>query len=182
MFLEERATQTAARLIRLSGGTINHMKLIKLMYLVERGAIVRWGRPVTFDWLVNMRNGPVLSTTLDCINDEMPASDDERSYWQHFISERTGHEVRLLTEAPSDALSQAETDLIDETYQRFGHLSQYELVDWCHAHLPEWKNPGATRVSIEIADILRAEKFDEDDVQEILSAIKAEKFAYSLLH
>lgn len=38
-FREDKATQAAARLIKHAGGTMNHMKLIKLLYLAEHRAV-----------------------------------------------------------------------------------------------------------------------------------------------
>jgi len=105
-FREVKATQAAPRLLELEGGKMSHMKLIKLLYLAERQAILRWGRPITFDWYVSMPHGPVLSFTLDKINDAAPL--DGSSYWHRHISERKGYEVTLLGKAPNDQLSRAE--------------------------------------------------------------------------
>lgn len=60
-YREEKATEAAARLLKLRGGAMSHMKLIKLLYLLDREAYVRWGRPVTYDTYVSMPHGPVLS-------------------------------------------------------------------------------------------------------------------------
>jgi len=53
-FNEAKATQAAALLLKLRGGRMNYMKLIKLLYLVDRTALIRWGRPVTFDSYCSM--------------------------------------------------------------------------------------------------------------------------------
>ena len=47
---------------------MSYMKLIKLLYLADREALLRWGRPITFDAYVSMDRGPVLSSVLDLIN------------------------------------------------------------------------------------------------------------------
>ena len=57
-YREDKATQAAARLLRLAGGKLNHMKLMKLLYLADRRALIQWGRPITFDWYVSMPHGP----------------------------------------------------------------------------------------------------------------------------
>jgi uncharacterized phage-associated protein len=84
-YREEKATQAAARLLQLVGGKLNHMKLIKLLYVADRRALLRFGRPITFDWYVSMPHGPVLSFTLDKINDSAPP--DGTSYWHRVISD-----------------------------------------------------------------------------------------------
>src|SRR5687768_11865188 len=91
-YREDKTTQAAARLLRHGGGKLNHMKLIKLLYLADRKALVQWGRPITFDWYVSMPHGPVLSFTLNKINES--AEPNRPSYWHQFISERSNHEVR----------------------------------------------------------------------------------------
>jgi hypothetical protein len=48
-FNERRATEAAARFLKLRGGKMSYLKLIKLLYLLDREALLRWGRPVTTD-------------------------------------------------------------------------------------------------------------------------------------
>jgi uncharacterized phage-associated protein len=173
-FSEEKATQAAARLIRSAGGRINHMKLIKLLYIAERRALLKWGRPITFDAYVSMPHGPVLSFTLDKVNE--PVDPARKSYWQHFISERTGHEVRLLAEAPNDQLSRAEEQLLDEVFAEFGGMTPFELRDYTHT-LPEWHDPQGSSTPIRIRDILLAEGLSDDNVADVEEQLRAEAAA-----
>lgn len=178
-FREERTTQAAARLIQREGGKINHMKLIKLLYIAERRALLRWGRPITFDWYVSMPHGPVLSFTLDKINQQ--ATPGAESYWHQHISERRNHEVCLRNpeDIPNDQLSPAEEALLDEVYDAFGKMNQWELRDYSHA-LPEWQDPNGSRLPIRIEDILLSEGLSDDDVREVMEALAAESFAERL--
>ncbi len=176
-YREEKATQAAARLLRLAGGQLNHMKLIKLLYLADRRALIKWGRPITFDWYVSMPHGPVLSFTLDRINDAAPP--DGSSYWHRYISERREHEVALLGEPPRDQLSRAEEQLLDMVWQEFGSMSQWELRDYSHT-LPEWRDPKGSSLPIDIRDILLAEGFSESEAQEVTDSLQAEEYAARL--
>ncbi len=175
-YREDRATQAAARLIKLEHGAINHMKLIKLLYIAERRALLRWGRPITFDWYVSMPHGPVLSATLDKINE--PVDPNRSSYWHRYITERRNHEVKLknTSEIPNDQLSPAEEALLDEVYAEFGRMSQWELRDYSHT-LPEWQDPEGSRLPIRVEDILRGEGMTEEDIRELLDGLQAEHFA-----
>lgn len=157
---------------------MSHMKLIKLLYLVDRRSLVRFGRPITFDWYFSLPHGPVLSFTLNRINEEIDPQNP--SYWHRFISEREGHSVRLLGDMPNDQLSTAEEQLIDEVFSKFGEMSQWKLRDYCH-ELPEWQDPNGSRLPIEIRDILLAEGLDEEEVEEILTGLRAEAAAGTLL-
>ncbi|MGD0651719.1 MAG: hypothetical protein ABSA97_11370 [Verrucomicrobiia bacterium] len=42
-FDEAKSTQMAGALLQLAGKRMNYMKLIKLMYIIDREALKRWG-------------------------------------------------------------------------------------------------------------------------------------------
>lgn len=176
-YREDKATQAAARLLKRAGGKLNHMKLIKLLYLADREALLKFGRPITFDWYVAMPHGPVPSFTLDKINDSPPP--DGTSYWHRFISERRDHEVGLIDEAPRDQLSRAEEEILDAVWRQFGGMNQWELRDYSHS-LPEWRDPKGSSLPIAIQDILLGEGFSEAEVREVLETLDAEEFAVRL--
>jgi hypothetical protein len=62
-FDERKATEAAAYLLRLRGGRMSYLKLIKLLYLADREALSRWGFSVTNDRHVSMPHGPHASWT-----------------------------------------------------------------------------------------------------------------------
>ena len=68
-FDEKKATQAASGFLVLSGGKLNYLKLIKLLYLLDRATLLAWGRTVTGDHYYSMKHGPVLSEVLDLITD-----------------------------------------------------------------------------------------------------------------
>lgn len=180
-YREDKATQAAARLLSREGGRMNHMKLIKLLYLAEREAIVRYGRPITFDWYYSLPHGPVLSYTLNNINSENGPK--EEGYWAAVISERRGHQVGLKDRScdpPNDQLSPAEEALLDEIFEKYGHQNQWQLRDFSHT-LPEWQDPKGSSLPIHLRDILLAEGFTDDDVAEIEEDLRAEEEAARLL-
>lgn len=177
-FREDRTTQAAARLLQLHGGRMNHMKLVKLLYLADREALLRWGRPITFDWYVSMPHGPVLSRTLDLINAQ--PDPDHPSYWHRYISEREGYEVALCDAPSIDQLSPAEEALLQEVFERYGRLGQWQLRDLSHG-LPEWRDPEGSSVPIDLRDILRAGGLTDEDIAAIEDALEAEREAGRLL-
>ncbi|MFQ5705221.1 MAG: Panacea domain-containing protein [Gemmatimonadales bacterium] len=178
-FREDKTTQAAARLLKLAGGTMNHMKLVKLLYFLDRASLLKSGRPVSFDSYFALPHGPVLSFTLDRINED--PDPDAPSYWHRHISERRGHGVELMADTlPSDQLSEAEEALIDEIFSRYGGMSQWEIRDYSHT-LPEWRDPQGSSLPILISDILAAEGFREEDIREIEETLQAEMVADRLL-
>ena len=79
-FDETKATQVAAYFFSLRGGQMHYIKLIKLMYMADREALLRWGVPITRDRYVSMDNGPVLSRVLNLITEDRP-----KPVWSQFI-------------------------------------------------------------------------------------------------
>ena len=163
-FHDITTTQAAAYLLKKRGGAMSYMKLIKLLYLVDREALLRWGRPVTFDRYVSMKNGIVLSNTYDLILDNsLPGSE----YWSKHISAPSDYEITLMKEPPFDELSQMEIGLIDEIFLNYGACNRWELVEKIH-ELPEWIDPDHSAIRVEYKDILTAAGKTDSEVQEIL--------------
>lgn len=136
-FSARKATEVASLFIQKEGGRLNVMKLVKLVYLLDRLSIERRGIPVVGGIYYSMRNGPVTSELLDIINAGALADEDDTS-WEKHISDRDSHEIGLIEEIPIEYLSDAECQLLDELYQEHGQKNQWELRDWCHRNCPEW--------------------------------------------
>ncbi|MEK6283161.1 MAG: Panacea domain-containing protein [Acidobacteriota bacterium] len=169
-FNEAKTAQLAALILKLRGGTMHYMKLIKLMYIIDRTALIRWGRPLTYDSYVSMKHGPVLSATLDLIN-EPP---DESSPWGRLIGPATDRYcVTLKADCPTDELSDAEEELVAEGYKRFGYMNRYRLRDILHEVLPEWQDPKGSSLPIEYRDILMAAKKTPAEIAEIESELES---------
>src|SRR5262245_29879512 len=79
-FNEAKATQAAALPLKYRGGRMISMNLIKSLYLVDRTALIRRGRPVTFDSYCSLRYGPILSRTLNLITGGAPQGEPLGAY------------------------------------------------------------------------------------------------------
>jgi uncharacterized phage-associated protein len=153
-FNEAKATEAAARLIELRGGKMSYMKLIKLLYLADREALLRWGRPITTDRYVSMDHGPVVSNVYEMIRAEPQPGRGQ--FWRRLISEPDGnYDVSLLSAPASAELSAAEESLLREVFASHGRKTRWEMRDLCHA-LPEWQDPEGSAIPIEYRDILQA--------------------------
>lgn len=171
-FRQDRTTQAAARLLKLHGAEMPYLKLIKLLYLADRRALLELGRPISFDLFVSMPHGPVLSRTYDLIVGEP----EDATYWRQFISAPQNYAVRLIAEAPNDHLSPAQEAILDEIFRSFGRMEKWALRDFTHT-LPEYRDPQGSSVPINIRDILLAQGVSEEDAHAILNEIGAETFA-----
>lgn len=177
-YRQERATQAAARLLKLRGGTMSYLKLLKLLYLADRKALLQHGRPITFDRFVSMDHGPVLSQTYNLIVAE--ESPGEHSYWREFISEPEHYEVRLRKDAPNGELSAAQERVLDEVFEEFGAMGRWDLVKFTHT-LPEWENPHGSSIPIALRDVLRGAGVDDEEAEAVEEELAGETALERLL-
>lgn len=175
-FNEEKATAAAAYLLKLRGGRMSHLKLIKLLYLADREAWRRWGFNITTDRYVSMPHGPVVSRIYDLMTVEEPG----QTFWSQHVSPPRNWEVELLGEAPSSRLSRAETKLLDEIFAAYGTWDRWRLRDFTHT-LPEWKDPHGSSAPIQERDILAAQGIPNDEIEEILAELAAVDTANQVL-
>lgn len=179
LFNEAKATQTAARFLKLLNGKANYMKLIKLLYLVDREALLRWGRTVTTDRHVSMTYGVVLSRLHDLIT-EGPLP-DSLGIWHEYISPPHGYEVTLQADAPADELSPAEEELIAEIATAHGWKTPWQLVDYIHS-LPEWKDPKGGAIPLNYGEVLRAAGRNPEEAAAVEQELDTVAAVETLLH
>lgn len=108
-------------------GSINRLKLIKLLWLADRIHLNRYGRFILRDKYKALPHGPVPSATLDIANQPI----------ENFI---TVEGYNLISEAQFDSKYFSKSDLrvLNEVWEKYGELSQYELRDFSHK-FPEWQ-------------------------------------------
>jgi uncharacterized phage-associated protein len=167
-FDEEKATQATALFLKLRGGRMHYLKLIKLLYLADRTALLDWGIPITSDRYVSMDNGPVLSGVYSLITEERP-----KPIWAQFISAPLGeYEIELLKEAPKNRLSRAEERLIQDIFAKWGSSNRWDIVRYLHT-LSEWKNPNGSSLPIHIHDILKAGGESESEIRATIRELRS---------
>lgn len=138
-YKERKAAQTAAFFALKAGGTINKLKLVKLLYLSERESMLEFDEPLFFDRLVSMDYGPVTSISLDHINGLK-----DSKFWPSFIRFVGLYDVSAvegITETELDDLSKADRKILEKLWAKFENFSQFELAEWTHRNCPEWENP-----------------------------------------
>lgn len=174
-FNERKAVQAAGRLIAQSGGEMNYLALMKLLYLIDREALLRFGRPITGDAVFAMKQGPVLSAVFDRVSQKKQHR--RPSAWHNFIPRPAPYvyTVRFSGVPERGALSEAEVALIDEIYAKYRNFSEEELVELTHK-LPEWSDPGTSSKRIPFEAILRAAGKGEDEINAIRCEAAADDF------
>jgi hypothetical protein len=122
-----------------------------------------------------MPHGPVLSTTYDHMNGALPSAEGG---WESWIADREGHLLDLRNRAQVKVpdslleLSDADIEVLEETWQRFGRMDQWELRDWTHANCPEWHDPQGSSNPIAPEELLGALKFSPEQAEAIISRMR----------
>ena len=176
-FNEQKATEAAALLLNLKGGRSDYWWIIKMLYLVDREAFKRWERPVTYDFYESLPYGPVLMTVYNIIVKNAPSV-----FWKRYIGTLPKYsEVQLNgSPAPIRKLSRAETELLSELFEEFGHFSGGDLVKYTHT-LPEWHDPHGSAIPIDLAELLQVLGYRPEDIKRIESELKEEEVLDSVL-
>jgi uncharacterized phage-associated protein len=177
-FSQEKATAAAAFFLKLRGGQMSYLKLIKLLYLADRLALDRWGFNITTDRYVSMDQGPVVSNIYNLITQD----EEQKSFWSHFISPPMGEwEVQLKSgDFPENLLSRAEEKLLLEIFGTYGTWNRWKLRDFTH-DLPEWQNPHGTSIPIQISEILKAQGASDEDIDGVIKDLNAAESANNVL-
>ena len=179
-FNERKAAQVAGLLIMRSGGEMNYLALMKLLYLVDRESLLRYGKPVTGDRVVAMKHGPVLSRVYNLVSHKKQEAPD--SEWHKFMPRPNAYvfTVRFSGLLDTGELSQAELALIDDIYAKFRGWTEWDLVAFTHT-LPEWHDPENTSVPIPFEDILRGGGVSDKDIEAVAEHAAADGYMDSVL-
>jgi uncharacterized phage-associated protein len=150
-----KAAQVTAYFAIQAGGSINVLKLAKLLYLADRRCLEKYDFPMLFDTYVSMDHGPVTSSTLNYVSGTL----EDGENWDTFVADRAGNEVGIargdLSVDDLDELSDAELNILDETWGRLGHLQKYAIRDFTHDNCPEWEDPHGTSIPIPYERVLK---------------------------
>lgn len=171
---KKAAQLIAALILKGPGNAINILKAVKLVYLADRESIRRFGFPILDEDRYSMPHGPVNSVTYRHINGEV---DLHACGWSEVLEDRANHKIALanhnLSEEDLDELSDADLACVESVWAEFGHMSQWDLVDWTHNpdNVPEWEDPSGGSIKIPYRRILQALGVENaDEIEAVMSA------------
>ncbi|MCF0071377.1 SocA family protein [Dyadobacter sp. CY261] len=133
----KKAVQLISYFAAYNKGTINKMKALKLIWLVNRLHLRRYARTVTGDTHYAMEWGAVPSNTKDMIEGKTPVQSIENLYFDQYLT-LDGHNVKTKQEVNKKVFSETDLEVADEILNNYNELDQFELADYSH-HFPEWK-------------------------------------------
>lgn len=134
----KKIVQVLNYIAKKSGGEINYLRALKLLYLADRLHLREYGRLITNDNLVAMKLGTLGSQTRDIIT--------MSEYLPHvvykYVENKLGRDLdKYIIKEKDDQTNQlSKTDIycVDKILNSFGKLSKSDLVNLTH-DLPEWK-------------------------------------------
>lgn len=134
----QKSVQALNYLAQKEGGVINKLKVIKLIWLVDRYHLRKYGRPITNDTYYAMNFGPVGSSVKDIAQCSV-LSDQEESYTKEFLKcDEAKLFVQSVKNVDSEIFSDSEIEALDAVYSECGQWDQFKLADFSH-NFPEWK-------------------------------------------
>ena len=117
------------------GGRADFHKVFKILYFADQKHLSKYGRPVTGDSYVAMKNGPVPSNIYDIfksIKSDSIFVDYGKKFVSYFDIKTNQHHVTAKLKADLEVLSETDIDCIDESIEENKHLSFAQLTDKSH--------------------------------------------------
>jgi len=109
--------------------------------------------------------GPVVSEILDLVKQPADVLGPLAEEWgQHF--ERIGCDIQMVRPATLDPLSEAEVQLLTDTWDLFARLDQFQLSELTHRLFREWSDPGTGARPITPEEILRTLGKSDEEIEE----------------
>lgn len=150
-FDQEKAVQIVGFFLGAANESLDKLKLIKLLYLADRRSFSERGKPLNFDDYYSMPHGPVPSSALNGINGQLADA-----AWAKIALAGDNKTVVATEEIDTDRLSRADRAILDAVWEEFGTMSAWQLRNWTHKNCPEYTEVGASRISIDVDEILEA--------------------------
>ena len=172
-YTEKKAVQAAYHVCRFAGGTIDFQRLLKILYLADRISLEQRGRPITFDLLCNMDQGPLPSTIYDRFKPliHRNSSIPQHPEWSRAFSKQGVFNLRACEDPGVDCLSRNNLRILEEAYL---FAQQYRIKDdlekYLHS-LPEYVDPTGSSLPISYRTILENFGYSKDEIDNRLSEL-----------
>lgn len=155
---------------------LEHVRLLKYLYILDRRALELYGFPVSGDDYFAMPKGPILSSTLDLMRGRYAGAGVDN--WSELIGDLENNVLRLKVEFDGsrlDQLSRADISLIDEVWSQYGLRSIWEIVKITHDNFPEWEDPGSSSTQIYINSIVKNLGLSPENQVDLIQSIEEQE-------
>ena len=150
MFNDKKVLQIISYLLSLNDNKMEKLKLMKELYLIDRMAIDEKHQSISEDTYFSLKHGPVLSNTLNIIN-EIPEDND----WAEYLKIEEPYNIVSIKPFDEGRLSKNDMKYIKTISDKYKNYSSSQLRNYTHT-LPEWKEPHGSNRKIYFSDIMKA--------------------------
>lgn len=152
-----------AFLMNQEGGQLDMFLGLKMLYVADKEALIRWGKTITGDSFVSLPKGPVLSEVYNLFKGVGPRED--QGEWDACFSERVNHLIQMLKQVDVEVLSEREMEVLESARKQINSFAPWEVARWLHETCPEWQDPQGSSVPIDPAVILRNAGRTDEEIQ-----------------
>lgn len=166
-FRSRKAAQICAYYASQNKGTIEKLKLIKLIYLTERKFLASYHHPMLYDEYYSLPHGPICSSTLNGIDGII-----HKELWNEYIA-RNGNivvAVKVVCRDDLDEVSDAEMEVLGDVWHTFSHLTASQIRNYTHDNCSEYTETDKARIPITYHQIFEA--LGEENADEIATEIQ----------
>jgi len=154
MYNSAKAAHIMAYLaLKTTGRCLAKLKGTKLVYLADREAAKLYGMPMLDEVRFSLPKGPIVQETCDRANPYRSDPD-----WKKIFADDSLTVKSDITVDDLDELSDADAEILDDIWSRFGQMSGEDLSHWSHQpeNIPEWEDPNGSRTPISLERLLQA--------------------------
>ena len=160
-----KAMAAVAFLMEQEDGQLDMFLGLKMLYLADKEALIRWGKTITGDSFVSMPKGPVLTEIYNLFKGSGP--EEHQKEWDAHFSELVSHSIRLVQPVEVDLLSEREKEVLEDARKQINSFAPWAVARWLHDACPEWEDPHGSSAPIDPVLILRNAGRTEDEIQTI---------------
>jgi uncharacterized phage-associated protein len=178
----QKAVEVVAMFLKLNDRKpIDHVSLMKLLYMADRLSLERFDTPVIGDRYVSMDKGLVLSNVYDLIKGKVLQDIPEAlDVWNKYISRNSKWEIGILEDPSNDELCENDEDVIREIYYKNINKDVSELIDIAHG-FPEWQDPHGSSIYLTVEELLNKAGKTEGQIKLIQSDIQRKNYLDRIL-
>lgn len=125
-FDPDKAKQAVLWMLYRNNGSMNKLKLVKLMFFADREHLAKYGRPIIGGKYYNMKLGPVSSDLLDMLNKVQANAEKSPFEFRHF------YEIVSKESPDGDYLSESDKIILDQIYESYKYTNEFTLSKITH--------------------------------------------------
>jgi len=126
-FDPNKAIQAILWLLHRNNQAMDKLQLIKLFFYADHKHLIEYGRPIAGGEYYVMTHGPVCSELLDILDGIQQSGISDLP-----LKVRGAYDIIATTPSDTQFLSESDLNVLDETYQRYGHIDKWKLRDMAH--------------------------------------------------